>query len=103
MAQWYRLLGLKNRLVRREQELMVGSKQLELEDRAEGLEEQLGRGLGQAEEQVGAEGERERERENSGRRKGSGENWMVAVKAGRGVSGRMKKGGGDAGRLWWLS
>ena len=61
MAQWYRLLGLKNRLVRREQELMVGSKQLELEDRAEGLEEQLGRGLGQAEEQVGGEGERKEE------------------------------------------
>merc|ERR1719322_861196 len=32
MGEWYRLLSQKNRLVRREQELMVGSKQLELED-----------------------------------------------------------------------
>ena len=30
MGDWYRLLGEKNRLVRREQELMVESKQLEL-------------------------------------------------------------------------
>ena len=30
LAAWYRLLGEKNRLVRREQELMVESKQLEL-------------------------------------------------------------------------
>jgi len=52
MAAWYRLLGQKNKLVRREQELMVGSKQLELEDQAERLEDQLGRRLGQGEGEV---------------------------------------------------
>ena len=46
MGEWYRLLSQKNRLVRREQELMVGSKQLELEDQAERLEDKLGRGRG---------------------------------------------------------
>ena len=44
MGEWYRLLGQKNRLVRREQELMVASKQLELEDQAERLEDKVGRG-----------------------------------------------------------
>ena len=52
MAAWYRLLGQKNRLVRREQELMVGSKQLELEDAAERLEEELGGAMGSKEGQV---------------------------------------------------
>ena len=52
MAAWYKLLGQKNKLVRREQELMVGSKQLELEDQAERLEDQLGRRLGQGEGEV---------------------------------------------------
>merc|ERR1719431_309721 len=52
MAAWYRLLGQKNKLVRREQELMVGSKQLELEDQAERLEDRLGRRLGQGEGEV---------------------------------------------------
>ena len=47
MAEWYRLLGQKNRLVRREQELMVASKQLELEDQAERLEDKVGRGRGE--------------------------------------------------------
>merc|ERR1712240_845301 len=51
-AQWYKLLGQKNKLVRREQELMVGSKQLELEDQAERLEEQLGKGKEEGEGQV---------------------------------------------------
>eukprot|EP00092_Neocalanus_flemingeri_P024414 GFUD01026470.1.p1 GENE.GFUD01026470.1~~GFUD01026470.1.p1 ORF type:complete len:1877 (-),score=478.06 GFUD01026470.1:313-5943(-) len=46
MSQWYRLLGEKNRLVRREQELMVASKQLELEEQAEKLETELGQGAG---------------------------------------------------------
>lgn len=44
MTQWYRLLGDKNKLVRREQELMVGSKQLELQEQAEKLELELGAG-----------------------------------------------------------
>jgi len=38
MVDWYRLLGEKNELVRREQELMVESKQLELLDLADKLE-----------------------------------------------------------------
>merc|ERR550517_143008 len=52
MAEWYRLLGQKNRLVRREQELMVASKQLELEDQAERLEDKVGRGRGKGEGEV---------------------------------------------------
>ena len=52
MGEWYRLLSQKNRLVRREQELMVGSKQLELEDQAERLEDKLGRGRGEGEGEV---------------------------------------------------
>jgi len=43
MAQWYRLLGEKNRLVRREQELMVESKQLELVEKADREECELAR------------------------------------------------------------
>jgi len=50
MQQWYRLLGEKNRLVRREQELMVASKQLELEEQAEKLEMELGNGAGKVRE-----------------------------------------------------
>jgi len=41
MAEWYRLLGEKNELVRREQELMVESKQLELLDLADKEEVEL--------------------------------------------------------------
>lgn len=52
MAEWYRLLGQKNRLVRKEQELMVASKQLELEDQAERLEDRLGKGRGKGEGEV---------------------------------------------------
>ena len=52
MGEWYRLLGQKNRLVRREQELMVASKQLELEDQAERLEDKVGRGRGEGEGEV---------------------------------------------------
>jgi len=52
MSQWYKLLGEKNRLVRREQELMVGSKQLELEEQAEKLETELGIGAGGVREGV---------------------------------------------------
>ena len=44
MQQWFRLLGDKNRLVRREQELMVEAKQLELEDQSEKLESELAGG-----------------------------------------------------------
>ena len=44
MHQWFRLLGDKNRLVRREQELMVEAKQLELEDQSEKLESELAGG-----------------------------------------------------------
>jgi len=50
MSQWYRLLGDKNRLVRREQELMVAIKQLELEEQAEKLEMELGNGAGEVRE-----------------------------------------------------
>jgi len=42
MAEWYRLLGEKNRLIRKEQELMVESKQLELVELADREECQLG-------------------------------------------------------------
>ena len=52
MGEWYRLLGQKNRLVRREQELMVASKQLELEDQAERLEDKVGRGQEEGEGEV---------------------------------------------------
>ena len=52
MSEWYRLLGQKNRLVRREQELMVASKQLELEDQAERLEDKVGRGQEEGEGEV---------------------------------------------------
>ena len=41
LQQWYALLAEKNALVRKEQELMVGSKTLELEDLAERLEMEL--------------------------------------------------------------
>merc|ERR1712088_1198574 len=52
MAAWYRLLGQKNKLVRKEQELMVASKQLELEDQAERLEDRLGKGRRKGEGEV---------------------------------------------------
>ena len=44
MQQWFVLLREKNKLVRREQELMVEAKQLELEDQAEKLESELATG-----------------------------------------------------------
>ena len=44
MGQWFSLLREKNKLVRREQELMVEAKQLELEDGAEKLEAELATG-----------------------------------------------------------
>ena len=44
MHQWFILLREKNKLVRREQELMVEAKQLELEDQAEKLESELATG-----------------------------------------------------------
>ena len=44
MQQWFKLLGDKNKLVRREQELMVEAKQLELEDQSEKLESELAGG-----------------------------------------------------------
>ena len=44
MGQWFALLREKNKLVRREQELMVEAKQLELEDGAEKLEAELATG-----------------------------------------------------------
>merc|ERR1711983_377918 len=46
MQQWFGLLREKNKLVRREQELMVEAKQLELEDQAEKLESELASGPG---------------------------------------------------------
>ena len=49
MQQWFRLLGDKNRLVRREQELMVEAKQLELEDQSEKLESELAGGESESE------------------------------------------------------
>ena len=44
MGQWFALLREKNKLVRREQELMVEAKQLELEDSAEKFEAELAAG-----------------------------------------------------------
>ena len=44
MGQWFALLREKNKLVRREQELMVEAKQLELEDGAEKMEAELATG-----------------------------------------------------------
>jgi len=50
MQQWFKLLGDKNKLVRREQELMVEAKQLELEDQSEKLESELAGEPGNARE-----------------------------------------------------
>ena len=41
MASWFKLLSEKNKLIRREQELLVSAKQLELEDRSARLEGDL--------------------------------------------------------------